>query len=121
MHLAIFLLRMLIYLIHPENISSNFRRYAEPTSPLPDSSRASFSSQKSVKSQELKDTLQSLSTASIELERAKKQVEELKKSLEEKDKHLKKAQDERDLAEKDKVLFDTEIKVRFYFHCSVAN
>ena len=75
------------------------------------SSRASFSSQKSVKSQEHKETLQALSTANIELENAQKQVKEFKKALEEKNINLKKAQDERDTAEKAKVLFDTEIKV----------
>ncbi len=52
-----------------------------------------------------------MSTANIELERLQKQVVELKKSVEDKDKSLNKARDERDLAEKEKVLFDTEIKV----------
>ena len=66
-----------------------------------------------MKSQELKETLQLLSTANIELENAQKQVKELKKDVEEKDSNLKKAQDDRDAAEKAKVLFDTEIKVLF--------
>lgn len=98
------------------------RRFNEPTSPLPESgsSRASFSSQRSVKSQELKETLQALSTASIELENAQKQVNELKKNMEEKDSYLKKAQDERDSAEKAKILFDTEIKVRL-FCCGILS
>ena len=52
-----------------------------------------------------------MSTSNIELERMQKQVVELKKSLEEKDRYLKKSQNERDLVEKEKVLFDTEIKV----------
>jgi len=87
-------------------------RYNEPASPLPETgpSRASFSSQKPMKSQELKETLQALSTANIELENTQKQVKEFKKALEEKNSSLKKAQDERDAAEKAKVLFDTEIK-----------
>ena len=64
-----------------------------------------------MKSQELKETLQLLSTANIELENTQKQVLEFKKALEEKNSSLKKAHDERDAAEKAKVLFDTEIKV----------
>eukprot|EP00794_Sanderia_malayensis_P014178 gene14178-15657_t len=87
-------------------------RHAEPISPLPESgsSRNSFSIPKPAKSQELKDTLQALSTANIELEKLRKREVELKKSLEDKDDSLKKARNERDVAEKEKVLFDTDIK-----------
>ena len=64
-----------------------------------------------MKSQELKEVLQSCHDLEKEGGKMKQMVEDLQSSLEEKNKALRKTESERDLYEKEKVLLDTQIKV----------
>lgn len=63
-----------------------------------------------MKAKELKDALQSCHTLKDESANMKKSLEELQTTLEEKEKSLRNAEYERDLLEKEKVLYDTQIK-----------
>lgn len=65
-----------------------------------------------MKAKELKDALQSCHTLKDESANMKKNLEEMQSTLEEKEKSLRNAEYERDLLEKEKVLYDTQIKVR---------
>lgn len=65
-----------------------------------------------IKAKELKDALQSCHTLKDESVCMKKSLEELQSALEQKDKVLRNAEYERDLLEKEKVLYDTQIKVQ---------
>ena len=65
-----------------------------------------------MKAKELKDALQSCHTLKDESANMKKSLEELQTTLEEKEKSLRNAEYERDLLEKEKVLYDTQIKAR---------
>ena len=64
-----------------------------------------------IKAKELKDALQSCNTLKDESAIMKKTLDDLQTSLEEKDKMLRNAEYERDLLEKEKVLYDTQVKV----------
>ena len=64
-----------------------------------------------IKARELKDALQSCHTLKDESATMKKTLDDLQTALEEKDKMLRNAEYERDLLEKEKVLFDTQVKV----------
>jgi len=64
-----------------------------------------------IKAKELKDALQSCHTLKDESASMKKSLEELQAALEEKEKLLRNAEYERDLLEKEKVLYDTQVKV----------
>ena len=64
-----------------------------------------------MKSKELKQVLQSCHNLENEGGKMKQMVEELQATLEEKNKVLRKTENERDLLEKENVLFDTQIKV----------
>ena len=64
-----------------------------------------------IKSKELKDALQSCHTLKDESANMKKSLNELQTALEEKEKSLRNAEYERDLLEKEKVLYDTQVKV----------
>lgn len=63
-----------------------------------------------IKAKELKDALQSCHTLKDESVCMKKSLEELQSALEQKDKALRNAEYERDLLEKEKVLYDTQVK-----------
>ena len=65
-----------------------------------------------IKAKELKDALQSCHTLKDESICMKKSLEDLQTALEEKEKALRSAEYERDLLEKEKVLYDTQVKVR---------
>lgn len=65
-----------------------------------------------MKAKELKDALQSCHTLKDESANMKKNLEEMQSTLEEKEKSLRNAEYERDLLEKERVLYDTQIKVR---------
>lgn len=65
-----------------------------------------------IKAKELKDALQSCHTLKDESVYMKKSLEELQSALEQKDKALRNAEYERDLLEKEKVLYDTQVKVQ---------
>ena len=65
-----------------------------------------------MKAKELKDALQSCHTLKDESTNMKKNLEEMQSTLEEKEKSLRNAEYERDLLEKERVLYDTQIKVR---------
>lgn len=71
-----------------------------------------------IKAKELKDALQSCNTLKDESANMKKSLEEMQSALEEKEKSLRNAEYERDLLEKEKVLYDTQIKV--VEHCSAC-
>lgn len=64
-----------------------------------------------IKARELKDALQSCHTLKDESATMKKTLDDLQTALEEKDKMLRNAEYERDLLEKEKVLYDTQVKV----------
>lgn len=64
-----------------------------------------------IKAKELKDALQSCHTLKDESVCMKKSLEDLQTALEEKEKALRSAEYERDLLEKEKVLYDTQVKV----------
>ncbi|XP_067033704.1 citron rho-interacting kinase-like [Acropora muricata] len=63
-----------------------------------------------MKAKELKDALQSCHTLKDESANMKKNLEEMQSTLEEKEKSLRNAEYERDLLEKERVLYDTQIK-----------
>ncbi|CAH3013773.1 unnamed protein product [Porites evermanni] len=63
-----------------------------------------------IKARELKDALQSCHTLKDESATMKKTLDDLQTALEEKDKMLRNAEYERDLLEKEKVLYDTQVK-----------
>ena len=65
-----------------------------------------------IKAKELKDALQSCHTLKGESVSMKKSLEEVQTALEQKEKALRNAEYERDLLEKEKVLYDTQVKVR---------
>ena len=64
-----------------------------------------------IKAKELKDALQSCHTLKDESVCMKKSLEDLQTALEEKEEALRSAEYERDLLEKEKVLYDTQVKV----------
>lgn len=64
-----------------------------------------------IKAKELKDALQSCHTLKDESVCMKKSLEDLQAALEEKEKALRSAEYERDLLEKEKVLYGTQVKV----------
>lgn len=64
-----------------------------------------------MKAKELKDALNSCHVLTTEKENMAKSLDDLKNSLSEKEKALRLAENERDLLEKEKVLFDSQIKV----------
>lgn len=64
-----------------------------------------------IKAKELKDALQSCHTLKDESVCMKKSLEDLQTALGEKEKALRSAEYERDLLEKEKVLYDTQVKV----------
>lgn len=66
-----------------------------------------------MKTKELKDALNNCHVLSTERETMSKSVDGLENALAEKDKALRKAESERDLLEKEKVLMETQIKVCF--------
>ncbi|XP_022780494.1 citron Rho-interacting kinase-like [Stylophora pistillata] len=63
-----------------------------------------------IKAKELKDALQSCHTLKGESVSMKKSLEEVQTALEQKEKALRNAEYERDLLEKEKVLYDTQVK-----------
>lgn len=67
-----------------------------------------------IKARELKDALQSCHTLKDESATMKKTLDDLQTALEEKDKMLRNAEYERDLLEKEKVLYDTQVKVESF-------
>lgn len=73
-----------------------------------------------IKAKELKDALQSCHTLKDESVCMKKSLDDLQTALEEKAKALRSAEYERDLLEKEKVLYDTQVKV-CWRSISIAN
>ena len=67
------------------------------------------------KAKELKDALHSCHELKNESASMKKSLRDLQTALEEKEKALRSVEYERDLLEKEKVLYDTQVKVRRLF------
>ena len=82
-----------------------------PLSPIRDAPSSGLQRKLTMKSKELKQVLQSCHNLENEGGKMKQMVEELQATLEEKNKVLRKTENERDLLEKENVLFDTQIKV----------
>lgn len=81
-------------------------------SPVAVASNTNIQRRLTIKTKELKEALQSCDGLKNEKSSMQKMLEDLQTALEEKDKALKKAEIERDLLEKEKVLYDTQVKVR---------
>ena len=88
-----------------------FRAGSLPNSPL-SGPPSRLERKLTMKAKELKDALQSCHTLKDESANMKKNLEEMQSTLEEKEKSLRNAEYERDLLEKERVLYDTQIKVR---------
>ena len=82
------------------------------TSPAAVASSTSIQRRLTMKTQELKNALQSCDGLKDERSAMQNMLDDLKAALEHKDKCLTNAEIERDLLEKEKVLYDTQIKVR---------
>ena len=88
-----------------------FRAGSLPNSPMSGLPPSRLERKLTIKSKELKDALQSCHTLKDESVCMKKSLGDLQTALEEKEKALRSAEYERDLLEKEKVLYDTQVKV----------